>query len=206
MLVVSVLYVVFMALVYVAILIIAGYVGVANAATAIPAGNSAGAAGALYAFMSSNGPGIFWVYSVFAVLVYFWVYGRLFLAMPASLDLKTSSLSVVWRLTRKNKTRMMFYLLTLFVSFLILIAALYIMVVMAITVASAISVVILNGEAIDALTVLISNLPALLAKLSPTTRVILAFVIQIAFFMVTMLGWSIIVGSATGAYRDAVEG
>ena len=202
LLVVSALYITFMALAYLAVLFLAGYIGLSDMAAALPAAGSAGLITSVVGFLDLYRFNLFGAFALIAFIAYMWIYGRLYLAMPAALDQKKASITNVWRLTRHNRFRMMAYLLLLFISLVVFTVLLWLLYYAAIYVASAINVNVLNGEAIDALKILTQDPTQIIKDLSTMSKVIIILAVQIVYFLVSMLGWSIIVGSATGAYKD----
>lgn len=202
-LVVSTLYITFMAIAYGLVFMISGYLGIVSFDGMASAPGSVGFAAWLYHFVNSSDGATFLVYYIFAgMLVFLWVYSRLFLAMPAAVDRQASALTDVWRMTKGNGLRMVVYVCMLLITLIAFLIVMNQVLIMAQAAASAILIAIFDSEAIEALKVVTEDPSKLVAGMSLLNAIIVLAFIQVILFTFTMALWAIVVGSAAHAYRD----
>lgn len=193
-LVVVALYALFMALVYTLIIVVAGYIGISS--------NSAGSGVALVGLMSTNSNALFWVWLGLSMLLMYWVYSRFFLAIPAALEHRVTTLGEVWALTRGNGFRLALYVLLLVISLIVFALVLYYLIEIAQMVAASILVTILSPEAISAVEQRSQDMESLIGSLPNWGRYLVAGLAQIGVFFAYIFSWAIVIGSASSAFRD----
>lgn len=194
-LVVVALYTLFMALVYVAIIGVSGFIGVSN-------GASGGADGAIFQLMNNNGGGLFFTWLGISMLVMYWAYARFFLAMPAALEHRATTIGEIWAATKGNNIRLLFYLYVLVVSLIIFLLFLGVMVMIAVYVAAALLTLILSPDAIGAVNERSQDVESLVLGLPDWGRFLIMGLSQIGVFFGYIFSWSIAIGSASAAFRS----
>lgn len=192
-LVVVALYTLFMAMVYLAILVVGALVGFLG---------MMGPVGGIVEFASENTGSIFKYSSILGMSVMIWAYSRFFLAMPAALDHKASTLGEIWSATKGNNIRLLLYLLILVASLLVFFFSIAILIFIAIFVAAGVLVPILSPEAISAVGALSQNIEQLVLGLPNWQRYAVMGISQIIGFFAYIFFWAIVIGSASAAFRD----
>lgn len=193
-LVVVALYALFMTLVYTLIIVVAGYIGISS--------NSAGSGVALVELMSVNSNALLWVWLGLSMLLMYWVYSRFFLAIPAALEHRVTTLGEVWAVTRGNGFRLACYVLFLVISLIVFALALFYLIEIAQMVAASILVTILSPEAISAVEQRSQDMEGLIGNLPAWGRYLVAGLAQIGVFFAYIFSWAIVIGSASSAFRD----
>lgn len=198
-LVVVALYTLFMALVYVAIIGISGFIGVSN-------GTSGGADGAVLQLMNNNGGGLFYAWLGISMLVMYWAYARFFLAMPAALEHRATTIGEIWAATRGNNIRLTVYVIILVVSLIAFILALGALIMVARVTAAGILASILSPEAIGAVNERSQDIESLILGLPDWGRFLIIGLSQIGVFFAYIFFWGIVIGSASAAFRGIWAG
>lgn len=198
-LVVVALYTLFMALVYVAIIGVSGYIGASG-------GASVGADGAILQLMNNNGGGLFYVWLGISMLVMYWAYARFFLAMPAALEHRATTIAEIWAATRGNNIRLTFYVIVLVISLILFILAVGYMILLAQLVAAGLLAAILSPEAISAVNERSQDVESLVMGLPEWGRYAVIGVAQIGVFFGYIFFWAIVIGSASRAFQDIWSG
>ena len=193
-LVVVALYALFMALVYTLIIVVAGYIGIAS--------NSAGSAVTLVELMSTNSNALFWVWLGLSMLLMYWVYSRFFLAIPAALEHRVTTLGEVWAVTRGHGFRLALYVLPLVISLIVFALTVFCLIEIAQMVAATILVTILSPEAISAVEQRSQDIEGLIGNLPTWGRYLVAGLAQIGVFFAYIFSWAIVIGSASSAFRN----
>lgn len=193
-LVVVALYALFMTLVYTLIIVVAGYIGISS--------NSAGSGVALVELMSTNSNALFWIWLGLSMLLMYWVYSRFFLAIPAALEHRVTTLGEVWAVTRGNGFRLALYVFLLVISLIVFALALFYLIEIAQMVAASILVTILSPEAISAVEQRSQDMEGLIGNLPTWGRYLVAGLAQIGVFFAYIFSWAIVIGSASSAFRD----
>lgn len=193
-LVVVALYALFMALVYTLIIVVAGYIGAS--------GNGPGPGAALVELVSANSNALLWIWTGLSMLLMYWVYSRFFLAIPAALEHRVTTLGEVWAVTRGNGFRLALYVFFLVVSLVIFALGLGVLIYLAQTVAAGILVAILPADAINAVEQRAQDIESLIANLPVWGRYLVAGISQIGVFFAYIFFWAIVIGSASSAFRD----
>lgn len=194
-LVVVALYTLFMALVYVAIIGVSGFIGASGGALA-------GADGTILQLMNNNGGGLFYVWLGLSMLVMYWAYARFFLAMPAALEHRATTIGEIWAATRGNNIRLTFYVIVLVISLILFILAVGYMILLAQLVAAGLLAAILSPEAISAVNERSQDVESLVMGLPEWGRFAVIGVAQIGVFFGYIFFWAIVIGSASRAFQD----
>lgn len=192
-LVVVALYTLFMALVYLAVLAVGAFVGLLG---------MTGPVSGLVQFASQNTGVIFQYSSTVGMLIMIWAYSRFFLAMPAALDHKASTLGEIWSATTGNNIRLLLYLLVLVVSLLVFFLVIAVLVLIAVFVAASILAPVLSPEAISAVEARSLDIEPLVLGLPDWQRYLIMGISQIIGFFTYIFFWAIVIGSASAAFRD----
>lgn len=193
-LVIVALYALFMALVYALIIAVAGYIGIST--------SDIGPGNAIVELMSTRSGHLFWAWVGVSMLLMYWVYARFFLAMPAALEHKVTTLGEVWSVTRGNGLRLTLYVMVLVISLVLFTLALSYLILLAQLVAATILATILPPEAINAVEQRSENIESLIANLPAWGRFLVAGLSQIGVFFAYIFFWAIVIGSASSAFRD----
>lgn len=204
-LVVAALYIAFMALLYGVIMVAAGYIGVSEGHIGWMAYSPGGGGLAVWFVetLQAYGGVLFVAYLGLAIWIMFWVFGRLFFAMPAALNNRATSIPQVWTVTRGNGLRMILYQIILIISLAAFGAAVYILFyLLPATVAGAILIAVLDGPAIEAVSLKAKDIEAIVMGWPPIWILITSGLVQIFMFLLYISGWAIVVGSASQAFRD----
>lgn len=190
-LVVVALYTLFMALIYVAVLGVSGFIGASD-----------GVEGSIISLVLGNGSLMFYGWTAISMLVMYWAYARFFLAMPAALEHRATTIGEVWAATKGNNIRLMFYLYVLVVSLITFLLILGAMVMMAVYVAAALLTLILSPDAIIAVNDRSQDVESLVLGLPDWGRFLVMGLSQIGVFLGYIFSWSIAIGSASAAFRS----
>lgn len=200
-LVIVALYALFMALVYALIFIAAAYINATGGVPGyIPPGP--GLARTFVEIVSTYNSEVIQGWLGASMLLMYWVYSRFFLAMPAALEHKVTTLGEVWRVTKGNNVRLAVYVIILVISLVLFALALAILIVLAQTVAAFIMVMILPAEAITAVAEKSADIETMVAALPVWGRFLIAGISQIGVFFLYIFSWAIVIGSASAAFRD----
>jgi hypothetical protein len=203
LLVVSALYIAFMGSIYVFLIAVGGYLlivgGAPGLASFVPA--EAGPFGLVIGFVNEQGGVMFLVYLLFAILFFLWISSRLYLAMPTVVDYRASNLTEAWKATRGNGLRLMIYQIVLNVALMAFIVAVLSLILMAITTANLILISVLGAESINAVVLKTGDIEKVIAGLPVLQKLLISGAVQIFVFFITVLVWSIVIGSATRAYQ-----
>ena len=153
--------------------------------------------------LQAYGGVFFLAYLGLALWIMFWVFGRLFFAMPAALDHRATSIPQVWAVTRGNGLRMILYQIILIISLAAFGAAVYILFyLLPATVAGAILIAVLDGPSVEAVSLKAKDIEAIVMGWPPVWILITSGLVQIFMFLLYISGWAIVVGSASQAFRD----
>lgn len=198
-LVVVALYTLFMALVYVAIIAVSGFISTSGDA-------SAQTGSAILQLMNNNGGGLFYAWLGISILVMGWAYARFFLAMPAALEHRATTIGEIWAATRGNNIRLTFYVVVLVISLVLFILAVGYMILLAQLVAAGMLATILSPEAISAVNERSQDVESLVMGLPEWGRLAVIGVAQIGVFFGYIFFWAIVIGSASRAFQDIWPG
>lgn len=198
-LVVVALYTLFMGLIYIAIMGVGTFIGASN-------GASPGSESALVQLMNNSGSGLFSTWAVLSMVLMYWAYARFFLAMPAALEHRATTIGEIWDATKGNNIRLTIYVVVLVISLILFILALGLLITVARIAAAGILVSILSPEAIGAVNERAQDIESLIMGLPDWGRFLIIGLSQIGVFFGYIFFWGIVIGSASRAFRDIWTG
>lgn len=199
-LVIVALYALFMALVYILVFFVATYISASGDGAGYgPA--SSGPLATMVELVTTNSSGFFGAWLGISMLLMYWVYARFFLAMPAALEHKVTTLGEVWGVTKGNGIRLTVYVVALVISLVLFTLALGYLILFAQMVAAFILVTILPPDAVGAVAEKSADIETVINGLPLWGRFLVAGLSQIGVFFTYIFFWAIVIGSASAAFR-----